>query len=118
MHDQIAKITKYPLGVVVAFHGDRRFSGLEFHSLGDFVPNGLDLGLVRAIADQEVVRERAQFAEVEDADIRSEFGFSRAKREEPRGAVRGGRSRNCGPGLKFSAQSMRGNVSLLGIVLH
>ena len=77
MDDEVAVIGQNPLGVVVAFDAVGAFAHLrEF--LADSIADCLDLPLIRAAADHEVISERGDFAEIKNADGGGFLGFSGA----------------------------------------
>lgn len=103
VHQEVAVIAEDPFGVVVAFHAVREFSCLLLHLQGDFVPDGLDLGLVLARADEEEIGEGGDFPEVEDLDVPGLLGLGGAEGDLPRGGLGGGK--NAGPGIECVTQS-------------
>ncbi len=106
MDQEVAVIAEDPAGVVVAFDVMRALTGVEFHLHGDLVPDGLDLGLVLAGADEEEVGEGGDFAEVEDDDVAGLLGFGGAEGDLPRGGAGGGK--NAGPRIDGVTQSRYG----------
>jgi hypothetical protein len=89
MHDEIAVIHQNPFGVLITLDTDR-FLPVLLQLLGDGVADRLDLALVRAGRDNEVVGERGYFPKVQYLDIGSFLGFRGADGYKPeRGFNRG-----------------------------
>ena len=85
MNQQVAIIREDPFGLVVAFDAEREFAALLLQFQAQFVGNGLNLALIRAGADHEVIRERGDSREIQHPDIGGLFRFGRAYRGEPVG---------------------------------
>ena len=82
----VAVIGQYPVRVLVTFDTDRVFAAMgEVNA--DFFTDGLDLARIRPGADDEEIRERCDFAQVQDFDIEGFFGFSGTGGSEPRWGV-------------------------------
>jgi len=84
VNQQVAVIGQYPFGLVVPLQAVRQLPGLLLDAQADFVRDGLDLPLVRARTDDEVVGEGGDPRQIEDLDIRRFLGFSRARCNQPR----------------------------------
>jgi hypothetical protein len=68
--------------VIVTFDADGAFA-LVREFLADRVDHCLDLTLVGSGTDDEIIGERGDLAEVEDADVRRFFRFGCANSYEP-----------------------------------
>jgi hypothetical protein len=82
VNDEIRVVHQDPLGLLVAFEADGQFAAL-FQPLGDFVRNRLNLPRVRARADDKVIGERGDSAQIEDFDVLRFAGIGGANRGEP-----------------------------------
>ena len=83
MDQQVAIIGQHPLRLVVAFHAVRHFAGLVFELQPHFIADGLDLALVGAGADHEIVGEGGDAGEIEHFDVGGFLGFGGADGNQP-----------------------------------
>ena len=90
MHQKIAVVEQHPFGLFVAFQADWQLTNLVLEIEPHLVRYGLDLPLVGAGGDDEVVRERRDTPQIEHLDIGSFLGFGGADGYEP------GRGSSCG----------------------
>jgi hypothetical protein len=82
MDDEIAVVHENPFGVIVPLETNRPFAA-RFQALSDAVADRLNLALVRAAAENEVVGERGDLAKVQNANVGSLFRFSGAYCGQP-----------------------------------
>lgn len=93
MNQQVAVIGEHPLGLVVTLDAVGQLSELMFELQPDFIANGLDLALIGAGADDEIVGEGGDTGEIENLYVGGFLGFGGADGDEP-----GGRF-SFGPGI-------------------
>lgn len=87
MDDHIAIIRQHPFGLLKTLQAERQFTGLAFDGKADFLGNRLDLALVGAGADHEIVGERGDLAQIQNLDIGRLLGFRRADCDKPGGNI-------------------------------
>ena len=85
MDNQVSVVRQHPLCLVVPFQAVRQFVCLLFDAQADFVADSLDLALVVASADDEVIGKTGDAGEVEDPDIGGFFGFGGPDCNQPGG---------------------------------
>ena len=83
MDQQVAVIGQDPLRLLVAFDADRQFARLAFQLQMDLVADGLNLALVAAGADDEVVGEGGDAGEVQHANVGGFLRFGGAHGQQP-----------------------------------
>lgn len=84
MNHEVAVIDQDPFGGVVAFDAVGELARLLKLFL-DFVRDGVGLAGIGNRADDEVVGERSDVAEIQDGQVRSFFRLGRARGSEPTG---------------------------------
>ena len=82
MHYKVAIIGQNPLGILITFNAGRLPAGvceLFPNSIGD----GLDLPLVSASTDYEIVGEGSKLAKIQNTDVRTFFRLGGSNGSEP-----------------------------------
>ena len=85
MNDHVAIIGQHPFGLQQPFQAMRQFMRLAFDGKPDFLRNGLDLALVGAGADHEIVGERSDPGQIQNFDVARFLGFRRTDCDKPGG---------------------------------
>ena len=83
MHQHVAVIGQDPLTLVVAFQTHRQLARQAFELQGDFVGDGLNLPLIGAAAEDEIIGEGSDAGQIQNLDVGGLLGFGGADRYEP-----------------------------------
>ena len=82
MHQEVSVIGQNPLRLAIALQAQGQLTVL-FQPQADLVADGLDIALVGARADHEVIGEGGDAGKVQHTDIDSLFGFGCANGYQP-----------------------------------
>ena len=74
MHQEVAVIHQYPFRRIISFNADRQLPDL-LQALLNLIANRVPLPRVRNGADDEVIRERGNLAEIENTQVKGFLGF-------------------------------------------
>jgi hypoxanthine phosphoribosyltransferase len=81
---KIAVVTQNPVGLLVAFDAEGQFAAL-LQAHADLIADGLDVALVGPRADHEMIGERGDAGQIENADISGFLRFGGAYGKQPGG---------------------------------
>ena len=87
MHNHVAIIGQHPFALLQPFETVRQFMRLVFDGEADLFRYGLDLALVGARADHEIVGERGNPGQIQNLDVSRFLGFRGADCDKPGGYV-------------------------------